>query len=244
MPSVAERRREERTFFSGMSFLMASAVVVGFLPTLYARPLFPARQAAVPPEPFFLLHGAVCTLWLALMVIQPWLIGRGRYATHRRLGFASLSVGAMVAGTAIWGGITAANRSTGFMEAPMAPEAFLLIPFLDAVFFALLLLAGVWFRRDPSSHKRMMLFASLSMCQPGFVRIRLIGVISGALMQFFLTFVFVTVVARWDQRTLGAVHWTTRWLGFPLFLSQFLRFPVAATEAWQVVGRWMLSLAR
>lgn len=235
------RARAERRFFTGASALMLVASVVGFMPTFYARGWFPERQHYVPPEPFFAWHGAICTVWLVLVFVQPWLVQRRRLRLHRNLGMVSVLVAMGVAGTSVYGALLAGIRPGGFMGPPLEPEVFLLVPFLDAGFFALLVGAGVVWRRSPAVHKRLMLLGSLSMCQAAFVRIQPAGPWSGPVVQFGLTLAFVVAMARFDRRQLGRVHPVTAWLGLPLFVSEFLRFPIAMTDAWRWVGRALLA---
>jgi len=128
------------------------------------------------------------------------------------------------------------------MAPPFAPEIFLLVPILDATFFALLIGGAIYCRRKPQAHKRLILLGTLSMCQAAMVRITPFGMASGPVMQLSLTLLFVIVLAVWDKRTTGRVHPVTLWVGFPLFLSEFLRFPVAMTETWQAIGRMLLQL--
>lgn len=237
----ASAHHRARRFFTGMSTLLLAATVLGFMPTYYARAWFPERQYLVPPEPFFAVHGAICTAWIVLVVVQPWLVMRGNRALHRRLGWASLLLALGVAGTSVYGALLAGIRDGGFMGPPFAPELFVLVPFLDATFFAGLVTAGVVARKRPAAHKRLMLLATLSMCQAAFVRIQPVGPYSGPVVQLGLTLAFVVAMARFDRWQLGRVHRVTAWVGYPLFASQFLRFPVATTDAWQAVGRSLLT---
>ena len=128
------------------------------------------------------------------------------------------------------------------MAPPFAPEVFVLVPLLDAALFGLLTGAAVVYRRKPQVHKRLILLGTLSMCQAALVRITPIWEWSGPVVQLVMTLVFVVVLAVWDRRTMGRVHPVTLWVGFPLFFSEFLRFPIAMTETWQHIGRFLLGL--
>lgn len=239
----AAAQRRERNFFTGMTAALVLSVVIGFAPTYYLKSSFPNSQEFAPPEAFFYaVHGTVCSAWMVLILVQTWLV-RGRHlALHRRLGMLSVPVAIGVAGTGVYGALLAGTRERGFMAPPFAPEVFLLVPLLDAAFFALLTGAAIHLRRNPQAHKRLILLGTLSMCQAAFVRITPVGTESGPVMQMLLTLLFVVALAVWDKRTAGRVHPVTLWVGFPLFFSEFLRFPVAMTEAWQVVGRALLGL--
>ena len=242
-PPPRTLREQERRFFSGMSLALVLSVFIGFAPTYYLRSSFPESQTYAPPEAFFYaVHGAVCTAWMLLLLVQTWLV-RGRHlALHRALGVLSLFVAIGVAGTGVYGALLAGSRDRGFMAPPFAPEVFLLVPLLDAGLFALLTGAGIALRRRPQAHKRLMLLGTLSMCQAALVRITPVGPASGPVMQLSLTLLFVLALAVWDKRSAGRVHPVTLWVGFPLFFSEFLRLPLAMTEAWQSVGRALLAL--
>lgn len=219
------------------------SVVLGFAPTYYLKSSFPDAQEFAPPEAFFYaVHGVVCSAWMVLILVQTWLVRGRNLALHRRLGMLSMVVALGVAATGVYGALLAGTRERGFMAPPFAPEVFLLVPLLDAAFFALLIGAAVYYRRSPQRHKRLILLGTLSMCQAALVRITPLGSWSGPVMQLSLTLLFVVVLAVWDRRTTGRILPVTLWVGFPLFLSEFLRIPVAMTETWQAIGSALLGL--
>ena len=240
---MSDRRRRERNFFTAMVVALVLSVVIGFIPTYYLRSSFPDSQQFAPPERFFYaIHGTVCSAWTVLILVQTWLV-RGRHlALHRTLGMLGMVVAAGVMLTAMYGALLAGNREQGFMAPPFAPEVFVLVPLLDAALFGLLTGAAVVYRRKPQVHKRLILLGTLSMCQAALVRITPIWEWSGPVVQLVMTLVFVVVLAVWDRRTMGRVHPVTLWVGFPLFFSEFLRFPIAMTETWQHIGRFLLGL--
>lgn len=70
-------------------FALALALVaLGFFPSFFSA------LARVPPH--ILLHGISATLWMSLPVVQGFLIARRRRDLHRRLGYASLALAAVV----------------------------------------------------------------------------------------------------------------------------------------------------
>ncbi len=238
-----DARRRERNFFTGMSLALVLSVFLGFAPTYYLKSTFPGGQEYAPPEAFFYaVHGSVCTLWMVLVLVQTWLV-RGRHLrVHAVLGMLSLVVAVGVAATGVYGALLAGTRERGFMAPPFDPEVFVLVPLLDAAFFAILTGAAIVYRRRPQAHKRLILLGTLSMIQAALVRIAPFGDWSGPVMQLGLTLLFVVVLGVWDKRSAGRVHPVTLWVGVPLFFSEFLRFPVAMTETWRDIGRALLGL--
>ena len=76
--------------------LPLAITVLGFAPRYYL---------ALPQATFHQhVHGISATLWMLLIIIQPWLITRGgRRATHRSLGIIGLVLAGIVAGSALVG---------------------------------------------------------------------------------------------------------------------------------------------
>lgn len=242
MPALLQRR--ERNFFTAMAILLALGVFTGFARTFFLKPLFPGVQHLAAPESYFQLHGVVFSAWIVLLVAQVWLVRSARTATHRTFGLAGIVIAAIVVSTGIYAALFAANRPGGFIGVPLSPEAFLLVPLLDILLFALFVGLAIRWRRDLQSHKRLMLLATLSICQAAFVRIQppILGEFAGPIMQLLLTFAFVAAMAAWDRRSRHRIHPVTLWAGIPLFLSLPLRFVVAETDAWQSAGRWLMGL--
>jgi len=66
-------------------FALAFAVTVfGFWPTTLGQ--------FGPPDTLRIVHGSFAATWMAMLVVQSWLIGRRRYRLHRWIGRASLVV--------------------------------------------------------------------------------------------------------------------------------------------------------
>ena len=234
----------ERNFFTGMTLAIALGVFVGFSRTFFLRPMFPEAAEIAAPEPYFYYHGIVFTAWIVLLVAQAWLIRTRSVAMHRKLGMAGLGLAAVLVVMGVYGALLAANRPGGFIGIPMSPEAFLIVPLLDMALFALFVGLAAHWRNRPQTHKRLMLFATLSICQAAFVRISppFLGEFAGPIMQLLLTFLLVGAIVTWDLRTTRRLHATTLWAGIPLFLSQPLRIPVGETEAWKSLATSLMAL--
>ena len=168
-------------FFTVMPGVIFLLVLTGFTRTLYARPLFHPG-----PIPLYLyVHGIVLTSWFAWAWAQSLLISSGRIANHRRFGavgacfaaavflaalMASLGVvsrqrfdlnaSASIIGIGIKG-ITVAQFDSGVVWGNIA----------SALSFALFVAGAVIFRRRPQIHKRLMIFASISILGPALARI-------------------------------------------------------------------------
>ncbi|HWT52960.1 MAG TPA: hypothetical protein VN113_12390 [Caulobacter sp.] len=68
-----------------LAFLLAFAVVLfGFFPSF--------AGAMGPLDPLRMIHGGLATAWMAMLVIQAWLIGHGHARWHRWIGRSSLVI--------------------------------------------------------------------------------------------------------------------------------------------------------
>lgn len=229
------RASSERRFFTGMALAILATVFVGFGRSFYLRPLFPDWPS--PAEPIFYVHGVVFTGWIVLLVTQASLVARGRTDLHRKIGpfGAVLAVAIVVLGTT--GALIAAARPGGFVQVPVPPLQFLAVPLFDMVLFSILVWLAMTQRRNPQSHKRLILLATIEMTTAAIARWPGIGQF-GPLAFFSVTDLFIIALAIWDFRSRGKLHPVTLWGGLAIIVSQPLRLIVSGTEPWLAFARW------
>src|SRR5689334_23258129 len=88
--------QNRRWFFVMTAMLLSLVVVVGFSRSYYFKLWF----YRPPLSPRLHIHGLVLSTWLALYVVQTFLIPTGRRQLHRRLGvIAGILAGVAVATT-------------------------------------------------------------------------------------------------------------------------------------------------
>jgi hypothetical protein len=153
-----------------MAALFVVTAVAGFGPTSLAL-LDAVAVGKRPPLPWILHVHAVCMgTWLVLLLVQTSLVASRRTALHRTLGLAALAVAPAVVAAMIgimwqsWHSIAALGASAGpdWMQSIAGASNILLEQIRSAVFFALFVgWALVVRRKDPETHKRMMILATL-----------------------------------------------------------------------------------
>ena len=188
-PSAHLRDAAERRFFTGIALAILATVIVGFSRSFFLRPLFPDWPS--PSETIFYVHGGVFTAWIVLLVAQASLVAGGRTELHRKIGpfSAVLAVVMVVLGTL--GALIAARRSTGFVQVPVPPLQFLAIPIFDMILFATFVWLAIAQRRNPQTHKRWMLLATVNLVTAAIARWP--GVLAlGPLAFFGLTDLFLS----------------------------------------------------
>ncbi|HWR51403.1 MAG TPA: hypothetical protein VN428_09870 [Bryobacteraceae bacterium] len=156
-----------RRLYTWAAIGAAAIVFAGFSRTYFLKPVF-----GTPPLPGIVhVHGVIMTLWIAVLVVQARLIAIRRVDLHRRVGVAGavLALVVVVMGVAV--AINAARR--GSSPGP-PPLVFLAVPMADMVVFASLAGLGLYFRRKPEIHRRLMLLSTLGILPAAFARIGMI----------------------------------------------------------------------
>jgi len=158
----------ERWSFVSVAVMMIATSIAGFVPAI----LNPGPRRG-PISPLAAIHGIIFFAWLLLFLIQSLLIQSGRVVWHRRLGVATACVLALMVPLGYQTTIAMVRRGYDLsgdqlvglpgnnlsLDAQTA-SAFNLIAL---VWFTLLAVIGLCFRRRPAIHKRLMLLATIQL---------------------------------------------------------------------------------
>ncbi|MGH8178794.1 MAG: hypothetical protein ACREV5_21255, partial [Steroidobacter sp.] len=161
----------DRRFFTGMALTMAAVTFVGFAPTYYLAGLNDGARPVLTPSVH--VHGAMCTAWVLLLIVQTRLIAAGRRHIHKRLGIAGMVVAAAVLVSGAFVAINSQRRTHTETTADTLadPYVFLIFPAASVGLFALFVTLGVLNRHRPDAHKRLMLLATANLIIPALARI-------------------------------------------------------------------------
>ena len=127
--------------------------VIAFWPTYFGR--LPARIDLLTH-----VHAALMTIWLALLIAQPFLIRREHRPLHRRLGRASYVLVPMI--VIVWTLLTHLRAAAMGDEVFEREGKFFYLPFVSAVLFVASWTLAIWRRRIPGLHARYMIGTALS----------------------------------------------------------------------------------
>ena len=230
--SAAQRARRERWFFSAMALAAAVAVVWGFAPTYFLKPVYESRPLSL----LLHVHGALFTTWIVLLLVQTALVATRNTKVHRRLGQAGVVIVPAMLVLGCMAAVDAAHR--GSTVAGLAPEAFLIIPLAAMVVFSVLAGFALLLKRQPDYHKRLMLLATIELCTAAIARIPPVAPY-GPPGFFGVTDLFVVAMIAFDLTTLRKVHPATLWGGLLLIASQPLRLMLAGTGTWLAFATWI-----
>jgi len=147
----------------------------------------------------------------------------------------------------IWGSLVAARRPTGFIDVPVSPLQFLVVPLSLLLLFSIFFILAILKRRDAQTHKRCMVLASLSLVEAAVGRWPLAFLRKGTLLPFLspldLTVdLFLLPLIWWDLRSRRRLHPVTLWGGLALIVIHPLRMMLAGTATWQRFAAWCVHL--
>jgi len=152
---VQIHRKWDRVFFSAMALALVATAFIGFSPTYYL-----AQAGSKPLTPLMHLHGLVATAWMLVYLAQNGLVAGRRVDLHRKLGSWAMYLALI---------FVVLTTLTAFASAPR-----LRVFQAGAVLMFMAFVVGGWVsRRQPDSHKRFMLLATIAMIPPAFARLQL-----------------------------------------------------------------------
>jgi hypothetical protein len=240
LPSAATSSRDfERKFFFAVAVLFPLAVLIGFAPTFYLKPLF-----NTPPIPRVIvyIHAFVMTAWIALFITQVYLISAKKILVHRRLGLLGVVLGLGIIVSGLFTAIAATKYGAASAPKDIPALEFMIVPFGDLVVFAVLFGAAVYYRKAAATHKRLILLTVINFLPPALARYPG-GVMDkfGPLWFFGIPTVltlFVLIGDTWKHRKLNKIF---LFASIFLIASWWLRLPLSTTDAWRNFAAWLTS---
>lgn len=225
----------ERRFYLSMSIALLAVVFAGFAPSFYLRGLIPHAAPLQPMSATVLLHGLVFSAWVALFMTQVALVSAGRADVHRRLG--QLGVVLLVAMVLI--GTLAALQGVARRSGPpiVPPLSWLAVPLIDVPVFAGLIGAGLANRKRAQVHKRFMLASMIGLLPPSLGRLPFAVMLPPPVLLIGGQLVFLAILAVWDVKSRGRIHWVTSVATAVLVGSWLFRFAIWQTPAWLSFAR-------
>jgi hypothetical protein len=210
-------------------------VFVGFARTYFLRSHFEAT--ALPP--LLQVHGAVLTGWMVLLIAQTVLVAGRQIAAHRRLGVAGAILAPVVAFVGILTVIIGEKKDLAEGETLVQTSGDLLGQFAFLFLFVVFVAFGIWFRRQPETHKRCMLLATVSLLPPGIARLGAIVGVAPALLLFYVC-TFACVLYDWrSRRRIHPVSWTG---GLTVAVFPAVAFGISRlSDAWVQFTSWLLG---
>jgi len=220
----------DRQFFPLMALVALAVIGVGFAPTYYLGFWFHAPSLT----PIVHIHAAAFTAWLFLLLSQTLFIRLGRFRWHRAMGNVAVVV-VVVMVTTGYIVIFGKPRPT------VASRAFIFTPVLSLLLFPLFVAAAIRFRRDPATHKRLILLATIAIATAGISRLMLmLGLDPTHYRAYAATYVLLLLpLLVFDLIRLGTLHHATVLGSAFLLVRHVLHQVIANTDQWQRIAAWI-----
>ena len=237
LPGRRSSRRAEHIFYVGMSVAVIAIAFIGFAKSWFLRPYFDNPQPLVATVR---IHGAAFTAWVLLLLAQTTLVAAHRTDMHRKLGWLGAALAVFMVAIAIKAAIFSVHRDVACCNAELA-RGFLIVPFSDVIVFSVLVGAAVLYRRDPATHKRRMLRATLARLDAATGRWPLRSIQTSPYAYLVILDVIILAVAAYDTIARRALARAYAW-GVPLVIGAHVaREMIRWTPAWRSVAKMLVG---
>ena len=208
----SSRRAVEKRYYISAAVGSILIVFAGFARTYYLKGFFDSA----PILELVHVHGIVMSLWFVVFLVQVALVASRRTNIHRKVGVGGTVLAALMVIIGVVTAISAARR--GVSPGP-PPLVFLVVPLGDLLVFSVLVAAGISLRKKLSTHKRLMLMASMGILTPAIARLPFEFIATGGPLVFFgLTDLVILAVIAIDTVRNRRLHPAFGW-GALLILS-------------------------
>lgn len=190
------RNLKQDKFFFKYSLLMLIIAIGGFGINAIVN------YDKMPPKSVILIfHATVMFLWYILVTFQSWLITSNNVSLHKNLGKLSVILALSVV---ITGALTVANSY------PREPQGVAVVTynFFILSLFSIFYCIGIYMRKVPAIHKRLMLFTSLAVLHPALFRVNRIFDLNFPL-GLLIYLILIIIIIVYDIRTIKKVHLST-----------------------------------
>jgi hypothetical protein len=235
---AGNRSRSDNWFFSGMAFLILVTVFVGFARTYFLAGVFRAHL----PAAIIHIHGAAFTCWILLLVAQVSLVSARRVDMHRKLGLAGFGLATLMVLLGVLAATNALSRGMSPPGFPLGAETFYAIPLADMVTFATLIYFAYRNRANPSSHKRLILIATIALMDAPTGRPPFAVITGHQYMDSVFCMFFLLLLVAYDLWSLRRVHRATIFAGLFMIIVEQVRVPIGMSAPWHHFAGWVLSL--
>jgi hypothetical protein len=235
---IREKNEVGRWYYPGMAVVMIAVAITGFAPSI----VDPSHRHA-PLTLLVAVHGILFFLWLLLFLMQTTLIAAQRVDLHRRMGIIAVVLlmvlvptSYMVTVQMVRRGFDLSGDQLGTTGDPLFGSIF---NFFAVIEFPLLAGVALAYRRRKEIHKRLMLFANISLMGPPITHfLGHFGLLTAFTVLAGLAMFFLSAVAG-DYLSARRVHPLTATLAILLFLVQPIQALVGSTAAWHHFAAWL-----
>jgi hypothetical protein len=234
------RPSRDRVFFGFMTLVMIATILLGFRGTYFPLGPKPAALASL----IIVVHGALFSTFLALFLVQVAFVSARKVRWHMKLGLWLFGLAAVMIPIGV---LAAANEVKRDLAAGppytlgVDPVSFSIVSVNGMFMFGTLMAASYIRRRNPAAHKRLALYAVISMMNAGSDRWPWdTWGINEHWSVWYYTLLLLLPIA-YDLISLRKVHRATLIAAPYVWLLYTLQIPFGHTAAWHAVSNYMLK---
>jgi hypothetical protein len=232
-------RNRERIFFGGMTLVLVATILLGFRATYFPLGPKPAALASA----IIVAHGIVFSTFLALFFVQVALVSARKVRWHKKLGLWVFGLAAVMVPLGV---LAAANEIKRDLAAGppytlgVDPVSFSIVSVNGMLMFGTLMAASYLTRRNPAAHKRLALYAVISMMNAGSDRWPwdAWGISEHWSVRYYTLLLVLPIV--YDLVSLRRVYGATLFAAAYVWLLYTFQIPFGRTAAWHAVSNYML----
>ncbi|WP_460561673.1 hypothetical protein [Ferruginibacter profundus] len=189
------------------------------------------------------IHGALMGSWILLLLLQPILIHRKKFATHRFLGKLSYAIAPCMIVSMVL--VARYNYQTGILKKSAADViATQSITWMQIVMFVLFYSLAIYCRKNPYKHMRFMIATAIIMLGPPINRI-IVSYFPGVPIPYiFLIALYIktsVAAALFLNDVMKKKNLMPALIVLSAFLFSDIVFHARYSAAWQAIGRFIVN---
>ncbi len=238
--AIPSAKRKKPSFFFVMAVVAILVAFIGFSKTFF---ISVGKGTFTAPWTVH-VHGAFAFMWIILFLVQSSLIQFKKYHIHKMLGVFGIFVAAGVFITLVPVGLFAVKKELGLGLGITAYSGFVGVLTSGLMFFSLVVL-GVYYRKKPKVHKRLMLLATIVVLWPAWFRFRhFFPNIPNPEIWFALVLAdsLIIVALIWDKLRNGKVHPILLYIGLFIILEQTFEVLAFDSAPWRKLALWLHTI--
>lgn len=232
---VRRPMNKDRIFFPAMCVLILVTVWLGFSKTYYAAGMIHAHL----PSPIIQVHAIIFSLWLVTLVVQTGLVGVKKIRLHRKLGLWGFGLAASMVVVGLMAATNSLRRGMSPPGSGLDPNVFYIVPVSGILLFAMLVGWACITRRRPVEHKRLIMFASLSILDAAIDRFPYTITPMSPLTLNLILVAMLLPMFIYDLATLKKINRATIVSSLLIVIVLFTRIPLGMTSPWLKFAAFM-----
>jgi hypothetical protein len=217
-----------------------TAVLIGFSTTF----IIPLSNGTFKAPLIIYIHGFLAFNWTILFLIQSILVQRNNYSAHRLFGIYGVILAIAITITIVPAGLYQAEKELAQGLGQTAISS-ILGTLTSGLIFIGLVIAGILKRHKSSTHKRLMLLATIVLLWPAWFRFRhLFPSVSNPEIWFAIVLAdsLIVISMMWDKITLGKIDPTLLYTGLSIIIEHIVEAYMFDKTLWRELANTIYGL--